>query len=212
MKLIENKIKLTTEWWNGLTLNHIIYNIKDTELWRSNDVSGWYNAFGTIKVRKTQIKRWNIKICERVKQPQSGKKLPADVVFGVVESHKAKPHDKENGFWMKPFDGFGIYGYNGKIFHEKAKGKMYCNPFYAGQTIGIELNMKPTPGMDVDCSKIKAKMHLKNTKLVMTGGAVVKFYVDDEDLGIAFYDLDLNKQYSLAVAFDDHAYILQLCD
>ncbi len=102
-------------------------------------------------------------------------------------------------------------GYNGKIFHEKAKGKMYCNPFYAEQTIGIELDMKPTPGMDSD-GKIKPKMHLKNTKLEMSGGAVVKFYVDDEDLGIAFYDLDVNKQYSLAVALNDNAYILQLCD
>lgn len=43
-------------------------------------------------------------------------------------------------------------------------------------------------------------------------GGIIKFYIDDEDLGIAFYDLDMSKEYSLAVALNSDQYTLQLID
>merc|ERR1712228_823989 len=111
----ENKDKISNEWWDALRLNHIIFRAKDAELWRSNDLNnGWFNAFGTIKVKRGEIKRWNIKIFERVKQK---KNVPVDVVLGVVQSKKARPQDSDGGFWEKGNDGFGFYGWNGKIFH-----------------------------------------------------------------------------------------------
>ena len=110
-KLIETDIRLSTEWWDPFRLNHIVYNTYDAELWRTSAINGgWYNAFGSIKVRKSQTKRWNIKICDRVKQQRTGKKQPAEVVLGVIESSKAKSQDKAAGFWSKGWDGFGIYG------------------------------------------------------------------------------------------------------
>lgn len=219
-KLIEADIRLSTEWWDPFRMNHIVYNTYDAELWRTSAIqSGWYNAFGSIKVRKSQTKRWNIKIVDRVKKSRSNtkKKQPADVVVGVIESSKARSQDKAAGFWGKGWDGFGLYGWNGKIFHKKSRGKVYGSPFYVGQVIGIELDMMPTPGMDLE-SKSKARTHIKanssvrNTMELGKHGGVIKFYVDDEDLGIAFYDLDLDKEYSLAVALSSDQYTLQLIE
>mmetsp|Transcript_24728 Transcript_24728/g.21618 ORF Transcript_24728/g.21618 Transcript_24728/m.21618 type:complete len:512 (+) Transcript_24728:42-1577(+) len=220
-KLIEADIRLSTEWWDPFRMNHIVYNTYDAELWRTSAISsGWFNAFGSIKVRKSQTKRWNIKIVDRVKKPRgiTKKKQPADVVLGVIESSKARSQDKAAGFWSKGWDGFGLYGWNGKIFHKKSRGKVYGSPFYVGQVIGIELDMMPTPGMDLE-SKSKARTHVKgnsssNNNVFELGkhGGIIKFYVDDEDLGIAFYDLDLDKEYSLACALSSDQYTLQLIE
>eukprot|EP01084_Bolivina_argentea_P023734 44330_1 len=143
-RLIENDIKLSTEWWDTLTMNHIIFKHNEDELWRGKDITGgWYNAFGVVKVRKGQIKRWNIRIGEKVKQNQ---KQAVDVVLGVIESNKACAHDTDGGFWMKGFDGFGLHGLHGKLQH-KQRSKTYCEPLYVGSSIGIELNMKDTPAV-----------------------------------------------------------------
>eukprot|EP01083_Nonionella_stella_P003419 9790_1 len=219
LKIITNNIKLSTEWWNVVQLNHIIFNTHDAELWRTSDTEiGWYNAFGSIKIGKSQGKRWNIKICERIKQyePVSGKKQPADVMVGVIESNRRKSQTKPCGFWQKSFAGFGFYGLDGKIVHKKTKGKAYSNPFYAGSVIGIEVNMHITPGMELK-GKPKPKMNMKskkesNKKNIGIHGGVIKFYVDDHDCGVAFYDLDLNKEYSLAVSLNSNVYSLQLMD
>ena len=106
-------------------------------------------------------------------------------------------------------------GWNGKIFHKKTRGKVYGLPFYVGQVIGIELDMMPTPGMDLE-NKPRARTHIKgnSTNIFNLGkrGGIIKFHVDEADLGIAFYDLDLNKEYSLAVALNSDQYTLQLID
>eukprot|EP01083_Nonionella_stella_P268140 906220_1 len=174
-KLIEVDIKLSTEWWDPFKLNHIVYNTYDADLWRTSAIAGgWYNAFGSIKIRKSQSKRWNIRICERVKQQRGygAKKKPADVVVGLIQSDKRKSQEKQGGFWLKPFYGFGFYGWNGKIFHKKSRGKVYGMPFYVGSVIGIELDMHLTPGMNLN-GKSKPKTNVKSygkTNIGSNGG------------------------------------------
>merc|ERR1712176_372788 len=64
--MIANEIKISNEWWDALRLNHIIFKTTDADLWRSCALNnGWFNAFGTIKVKRGEIKRWNVKIFER---------------------------------------------------------------------------------------------------------------------------------------------------
>ena len=206
-------------------MNNKIYSCYEAELWRQSTIQGgWYNAFGSSKIGRSRRKRWNIKICERggemkslklTDTKSSDKRLPADVVVGLIESNKIKSQQKQCGFWMKGWDGFGFYGWNGKIFHKKTRGKAYGKPFYCGSVIGIELDMNITPGMDLDKkSKPKTNLVARNNDFTKIGtkGGVIKFYVDDEDLGVAFYDLDLNQEFSLAVSLNNDLYTLQLLD
>ena len=61
--------------------------------------------------------------------------------------------------------------------------------------------------------KSKAKSNTaKNVKngVMIASGATITFYVNDKDIGIAFYDIDISKEYVLSVALNSNNYILQL--
>ena len=127
---------------------------------------------------------------------------------------------KAVGFWTKGYEGFGFYGWNGKIFHKQKRGKAYGNAYNVKNIIGVELDMglKLEEGMNDDGKngkkkKSKAKSNTaKNVKngVMIASGATITFYVNDKDIGIAFYDIDISKEYVLSVALNSNNYILQL--
>eukprot|EP00485_Elphidium_margaritaceum_P009049 CAMPEP_0202685894 /NCGR_PEP_ID=MMETSP1385-20130828/1720_1 /ASSEMBLY_ACC=CAM_ASM_000861 /TAXON_ID=933848 /ORGANISM="Elphidium margaritaceum" /LENGTH=444 /DNA_ID=CAMNT_0049340365 /DNA_START=44 /DNA_END=1378 /DNA_ORIENTATION=+ len=210
-KLIGADIRLSTEWWDTQHLNHVVYNTYDAQLWRTSAMNGgWYNAFGSYQVREAQQKkRWNLQISARGNMcgRPSLRGQPADVVFGVVDCDRIQlqnPNEKPLGFWLKPLNGFAYYGWNGKLSHSKMKNKSYGKPVYVGDRIGVELELIQTPGQD---TRSGYRAHGSDNY-----GGVIRFFVNDEDLGIAFYDLDLTKTYSLAVALNNDAYIVSLID
>ena len=62
-------------------------------------------------------------------------------------------------------------------------------------------------------TKVKVKTNtVKNIKngVMIASGATITFFVNDKDIGIAFYDIDIAKEYVLAVALNSNNYILQL--
>mmetsp|Transcript_35025 Transcript_35025/g.57219 ORF Transcript_35025/g.57219 Transcript_35025/m.57219 type:complete len:543 (-) Transcript_35025:77-1705(-) len=229
-QLIESDIRLSMEWWDTTKLNHIVYECQDDELWRASSMKGvgWYNAFGTQRVRKGQRKRWNVRIGERSKvvELKNGAKPPADIALGVIAVDSLQQAvNKEGGFWLsKCGQGFALYGWNGKIFHGQQNGTMYGKPIHAGSVVGIELDLRVTPGMEREPkrsisglfgskSKVNSKAYSQtaNAEIGKHGG-VIKFYIDDEDLGVAFYDIEMDKQYAFAVAMKSGSYSLQLIE
>ena len=77
-------------------------------------------------------------------------------------------------------------------------------PFCAGSVVGIQLDRMITPGREPE-----HKSRLQGTG---SEGGVLRFYVNGQDLGIAFYGLDAEDGYSLAVALSSSAYALQIIE
>ena len=74
--------------------------------------------------------------------------------------------------------------------------------------------MQPTPGYtDEKYAKNAPKSNspLYGHKGVGVGGQI-RFYIDNQSVGIAFYDLDFKKEYSLAVSLNSTKYKLQILD
>ena len=95
---------------------------------------------------------------------------------------------------------------DGKIYHKKGKGKSYGIidvPISGDGVIGIDLDMIITPGKE---SPHKSKLDAE------TDGGTLKFCVNGKDLGIAFYGLDIEREYSLAVALDNGAIAVQIVE
>ncbi len=183
---------------------------------------GWFNAFGTVKVRRGQTKRWNIRIIDRTRSdpssahftgmnggngsyPGSGSTRAASLMLGVVESNRAKAQDKDGGFWEKEMGGYALSGSDGKLYHVKGMGKAYGVPLCAGSVVGIELDRMITPGRELSGHKSKVQG-------AECEGGILRFYVNGQDLGIACYGLNAEDGYSLAVSLDGSAYALQIIE
>jgi len=231
-KVIEEEIRVGSDWWNTLKLDHNEFSCHDSSVWRKSNysLSGWFNAFGSCKVSYTQKKRWNLRILPR---ENCDLKQAADVVIGVVDAEdvdklfqKNKGKGKKaSGFWQKGFGGYGFYGWNGKLFYSQHKrGSVYGQAYNVNDTIGVELDMTlkiEKEGSDGQKKKKassksgKAKTNtIKNIRkgVMIASGATINFFVNGEDKGVAFYDLDISKEYVLAVGLNSSNYILKLMD
>ena len=156
----------------------------------------WISVFGTQIIQNGHYKAWKLKIYPRhetveyMAQNNMSQRPVADIVVGVVDvetiknGKNTKYNRYDGGFWKDSYFGYGYYGFNGKKFHKKRRGKVYGKKYRIGDIITIEL--------DRQCNELS-------------------FYVNDVPNGLAFR-IDEERNFVLAVSFCCDNYDVQICD
>ena len=133
----------------------------------------WKTAYGEMRIQKGDIKVWRIKLLKNV-----------NIFLGVISCDEII---KTSIFVFKP-QSFGIFARNGRKFSRECEcgwlGKEYAN------------------GCDPDTENVIAiilDMTCKDNKK----NATLSYKINDEECGIAFDSINVNKSYSLALSAGD---------
>eukprot|EP01084_Bolivina_argentea_P136483 240362_1 len=116
---MQPNIKVVNDTWQILN-NEIVLNQQLNSVHR-NGKGQWLSTFGQQTINKGQYKKWEIKIIPKI-IVRNAKQGIADIVIGIADSKLVKQiGSKKGSFWLRPFYGYGFYGFNGKKFHINKK-------------------------------------------------------------------------------------------
>lgn len=119
------------------TTSHSYFEI-DGNLIKTGDIGWTYRmAFGTQTISAPSVKSWCFEI------PSGTGVYKAWSVIGIVKDHKASATMKGN-FYNKENDGYGVKGWDGKLFHggnKPVENKPFCFQFGQGDIIEMVLNL-----------------------------------------------------------------------
>ena len=153
--------------------------------YNNNNKRNFLNAFGSIIVKKGQVETWKFK----PKTAPTNDRLPLPIGVGIVESNKASKDMELAFFFGHNAAGIGYFGHNGYVYGKDGAVNLSTdNPlglrWKFPEIITLKLDMK---------SKPELKMRQFGT-LWLTKG-------DNDKETVICNEVDLNKEYRVAVAF-----------
>lgn len=180
--------------WDQSKINPSILTINEGKndircgIW--NSPGGLPMPFGTITVGKGDIQSWKIKVVETSDVHHEHAFINEQFVFlGICEASKAI--ELKDDPTDKPFTYYGC-GYS------SVQNLVIAGPGNASKEYGIEWKKDDIVEMILD----------------MTGHqyGTLSYKVNKEDQGIAWGDIDINKEYCMALMIQQHATIRILCE
>eukprot|EP01084_Bolivina_argentea_P050037 92004_1 len=158
--------------------------------------NNWINAFGKVIMTKGEIQQWNIKIINGTDvNPDTEYFATRAVMFGIINIENINDTRINSDFFCETNHAGGIisyayYSYDGDSFHYKRGRNGYGKKWGKYDIITMTLDMTET--------KDKTFGHLS-------------FKKNNVDQGILASNIDLNKQYcmALSIIYDDEIELLQ---
>ena len=176
--------------WNK-ELSKSIFAINKLTLSLNRSATGYPNAFGNVIVRKSEIMEWKFKI-------PLGDHVA--IVFGIIEADKAR-NDIQTDFcsvWGDANYGVGFYTYNGKK--------------YSGTVIQIGHDYAEYSSikdhdiviMTLDLKSEKGKLSFKTGKSNDENNGILINH------GVAFGDIDVDKDYRMGICMFSAKYFVEI--
>lgn len=146
-----------------------------------NNTGNWLNAFGSHIIGKGMRKIWRFRICE--KTISSMAMLNAAIMIGIIDETLIHRKERFSGNFTDEIGGYGFYSSDGGRYGKLSQyqGRSYGNKWTHGSIITMQLDMTGS-GIGDDCY------------------ATLEYWINGKHQGLAFYEIDLEKEYCLAVA------------
>ena len=146
-----------------------------------NNTGGWLNGFGTHIIGKGMKKVWQFRICEK---PSSSSMLNAAIIIGIIDVKLLERKERFKGNFTNENGGYGFYSSDGGRYGKLSRyqGQSYGQKWSHGSIITMQLNMMGSSSVSDDAF------------------GTIEYWVNGKHQGLAFYEIDLEKQYCLAVA------------
>ena len=158
--------------WNNVFTEKMI--IDEEQNAASLNEGSWHHAFGTDIVKKGMLNTWKFKVTGKPISVHSDQTLA--ILIGIMEYNKISS-DLPPHFINEQHGGYGFYTYLADIKHNGWAGKKYGKRCIDGGIIKMTLDMT---------QKIKK-------------AAILSYEINGTDYGIAWDDIDINKEYCMTV-------------
>ena len=162
--------------WNNQQCNIDIKIDSETQTAVSKGTGSWENAFGKDIVKRGMLNVWKFEMNRK-----RDIELKVAIFVGIIESKNVSRYT--NGFCLsKKNGGCGLYTWHGHLYGHGKITSNYGKPCKAKDILEMTLDMT---------QKSKTKM------------GVLSFKINNQDYGIAFDDIDIEKEYCLCVSLYD---------
>eukprot|EP01084_Bolivina_argentea_P016372 30638_1 len=140
-----------------------------------NNTGNWLNAFGTDTVSKGQHKIWTLLIKPR--KQTTGFQIKAAIMIGIIDCDVLHLNHRLTNHFAKQPNGYAYYSNDGNKYH-----------FGLNEYFGTQWNRGNIITMKLDMTQ-NIRKH-----------GILQYEINWRDQGVAFYSIDINKTYCLAVA------------
>eukprot|EP01084_Bolivina_argentea_P001345 2491_1 len=176
---------LVDEWDINKANKQILVNKSTKKVIINNNTEGtWYNAFGATTIKKGEIYTWRF-IIKHNNINDNG----VAIFIGVIETYKISS-EMRSFFANSKNSGYAFYTWHGSKYSPREYSVEYGPKAISNDTITMTLDMTQD----------------KNTN------ALLSFEVNNKEYGIAFKDMDIDQQYSMAVSLYDIEDDIQLIE